>query len=903
MAEILHWKLSEFFTRFAPRFVLGTTYTASPVFFETSILPKIKRERLEGAVLLCDLKGFQMAAQEVGALRAASTFYSLVYPKLAGAFHPKVWIMADDEQVAVLCGSGNLTQSGFIENVEMFDAFEVTRGGNDKELCGEVIEFVEGLLAMWTTADQQLRPGLKAIASLIRVLRSLYESNGPGSARSLWFLSSFRGGFAQQLNEVIKCRDLRVAAPYFGGGLTGVKNLVESLEAETFEVFPAKQGNGVDLEPKDLEKWQGKTLRQLELQSSKSGSGPFAHLKLYGIVDRDGGCHSMTGSVNGTIAALEGKNVEAAILRKIDKPTFDKLFASHIPGKPPERESPDYSSDAIPWVGIHAVIKGPRLILSVDPGYQATLPLDQVSITWICGAKRESSSIGKLFDGRTMESLGDDRFPPWLLADGNASALEINGINKSGEPFRSFALVESFADLTATPLQRNAVAAMRALLSGDETPETAGINAIWQLFDRTLTATGVDDELGHGSGPSQATKDRPIRVPIWPPEAAEERTGRQSSHEGGDLAWFQKILYSLLREERKEGATAPNEMDEGDTEDGESGRKEQPKSPKPPKPGDQLTGKVRAWITAKGHYDELEERLWSAVVYARPDFKGRRAPQYEMPRKERLIPVASATFLVALMLHPGRDVIIKDQPIIERSELIASFLRLMLDDRRQGENVAIPRDHPYRYETFPPILQDIQMDPELEMDRDFVTLFVALFALFRTDATNGNRFPLLEWLKFRHFVGSALVLDEPTRVEVLAHARRYLLRGEGAPHEEALRLSLDAMDQMSWEQFTGFQYLNLIRSTSKNEIALEHLTPEIQNWADFRRRLDRKSKGGSEIVVNRFRPMCAQSGCNNANIRLPGMHQIGNLIPCICPACGTALIPDLLNEVTNRHGH
>ena len=222
---------------------------------------------------------------------------------------------------------------------------------------------------------------------------------------------------------------------------------------------------------------------------------------------------------------------------------------------------------------------------------------------------------------------------------------------------------------------------------------------------------------------------------------------------------------------------------------------------------------------------------------------------------------------------------------------------------RYATLVAIPRDHPYRYETFPPILQDIQMDPELEMERDFVTLFVALFALLHTDADNGDRFPLLEWLKFRHFVGDALVLDEPTRVEVLTHARRYLLRGEGAPQEEALRLSIDAMDQMSWEQFTGFQYLNLIRSASKNGLDLDQVTPEIENWSDFKRRLERRSKGESEIVVNRFRPMCAQSGCNNANIRLPGMSQIGNLIPCICPACGTALIPDLLNEVANHHGH
>lgn len=902
MTEIPHWKLSEFFARFAPRFVLGTTYTASPVFFETSILPKIDRKNLEGAVVICDLKGFQMAAQEVGALRAASTLYSLVYPKHVGAFHPKVWIMADDEHVAVLCGSGNLTQSGFIENVELFETFEVTRKGNDKELCGEVIAFVEGLLGMWTRLDQQERPGLKAITSLLRVLRSIHESNGLRVTRSLWFLSSFRGGFAQQLNDVMKCRDLRVAVPYFGGGLSGVKNLVESLQAESIEVFPAKQGGGVDLEPRDLEKWQGKPLRQLEIQSAKSGGGPFAHLKLYGIIDHGGGCHSMTGSVNGTIAALEGKNVEAAVLRTIDKPLFERLFASHIPGKSLVRESPDYSNNNIPWIGIHAVIKGPRLILTVDPGYLDSLPLDPVSITWICGPKRETIPFGKLFEGSTTESLGDDRYPQWLVGERNAAAAEFAGLTNSGEPFRSFALVESFADLTATPLQRNAASAIRALLSGEGTPETAGINAIWQLFDRTLHGADVEEVPTQGGGAPQATRDRPKRVPIWPPEAAEERTGRQTNHWGGDLVWFQKILTSLLRDERKEDATASHEMEVTDAED-EGDNAKPSDSPKQPRPEDPPAGKIRAWLAAERSYRMLEERLNSVVVYARPDYKGRQETRYEMPHKERLLPVASATFLVAFMLHPGIDVMVKDEPVLERGKLIADFLRLLMDDRRQSENVAIPRDHPYRYETFPPILQDIQIDPELSLDREFAILFVALFAVLHAEGRNDEPFPLLEWLKFRHFVGHELVLDEATRMEILAQAKRHLLRGEGSPREEELLTAIEALDRLSWKDFPGFQHLQMIRRVSKDEQELDKASPEIENWSEFRRRLKRKAKGEAVIVVNRFRPMCAQSGCNNANIRLPGMRQIESLIPCICPACGTALVPDLLNEVTNRHGN
>ena len=898
MPETPQWKLSEFFKRFAPRFVLGTSYTASPVFFETSILPKIDRRNLSGAVVLCDLKGFQMAAQEVGALRAASTIYSLVYPHHSGAFHPKVWIMADSDRVAVLCGSGNLTQSGFINNLELFESFELNRGGNDRELCGEVTGFVKGLLGMWSPGEQRERPGLKTIVSLISLLEDLRENNQQEKSRKLWFLTSFQGGFADQLAREVDCRQLRVASPYFGGGLDGVKNLARTLGTKDIEVFPGKQGDGVDLEPKDLEKWQKKPVRQLGIQTSKTGSGWIAHLKLYGLVDRNGQCFSMTGSVNATMAALEGKNIEAAVLRKIERPVFDSLFAARIPKRPLVHVSPDYSSNGAGWIGIHAVLKPSGIFLSVDPAFQKMLPLENVIATWICGPKRETRPYGKLFHGCTLERLVNDQYPDWLEGQMNAAAVEIKGTNAAGGQFRSFALVESFADLTATPLQRNAAAAMRALLSGEEVPEAAGINAIFRLCFQTLDAEDMDEGF-HPSHASTSTpeRERPVRVPIWPPVVSGPSDGHQGQHAGGNVAWFQRIMASLLREKRKETFSVIREMESSDTEGEEDGKNRRQDEPKTPKEDDETSPRIRRWRDAERHYGTLTQRMKSAVIYARTDIKGKRAVEFEMPHKERLLPVAFQTLLITLLLHPGNGTVDEGNPIIYTNELISGFLRLLVDDRKQHDTWVTPRAHPYRHEKFPPILQDIMDDPELEAPRDLILLGVALFAILHADARDVEDFPMLEWLKFRHFTSAVLVLDEATKTEVIEYAQQYAPRSEGASVVDSLDTAISALKSMRWKNYPGFIYLQTICAAERGEEVKQEIFGRIANWAEFRRRLERKAKGVPIREVNRLRPMCVQDECANANTRQPALHPIERLIPCVCPACGTALVPDLLNAI------
>jgi hypothetical protein len=140
-------KLSEFFGFPRPKYILGTTYTLSLAFFESLIWYKIGKQHLHRCIILCDQKGFRRALSEAGALRSATSSYMVATAPSKYSFHPKVWIMLSDDRVSLLVGSGNLTQSGFIQNLELFDIVELSgdREKGSKELAEDVACFLMGL--------------------------------------------------------------------------------------------------------------------------------------------------------------------------------------------------------------------------------------------------------------------------------------------------------------------------------------------------------------------------------------------------------------------------------------------------------------------------------------------------------------------------------------------------------------------------------------------------------------------------------------------------------------------------------------------------------------------------------------------------------------------------------------
>ena len=118
----------------------------------------------------------------------------------------------------------------------------------------------------------------------------------------------------------------------------------------------------------------------------------------------------------------------------------------------------------------------------------------------------------------------------------------------------------------------------------------------------------------------------------------------------------------------------------------------------------------------------------------------------------------------------------------------------------------------------------------------------------------------------------------------------------------ALRSVLEEINQIGWGDFAGYRRQEIIMAAVKGDAIPPEESAQIERWADFQRRLDRQGKGDPILVVHRFHPCCTNPSCGNAYMLVPKLHPLQNLMPYICPACGTALVPAMLNDVMESHG-
>src|SRR5262249_37545349 len=153
-------------------------------------------------------------------------------------------------------------------------------------------------------------------------------------------ITSFGGPLIEQVREFFEGGTLRVAAPYFGGSVSGVRSLKEKLFLRRLHVFPSIHAdNALDVPLKELRAIPDTTARRLALSSAKT----FAHLKIYGG-DGPKGSWMLTTSANCTEAALGGLNVEAGLMRRMGRLGLLKYFAESDDDLPDKCRQNDFSS-------------------------------------------------------------------------------------------------------------------------------------------------------------------------------------------------------------------------------------------------------------------------------------------------------------------------------------------------------------------------------------------------------------------------------------------------------------------------------------------------------------------------------------------------------------------------------
>ena len=170
-----------------------------------------------------------------------------------------------------MVGSGNLTQSGFMGNVELFDVIEIRKNEKGpKAVLEGIIKFLNGLRGLWKDIQDVSLIALDTLDKITKAVNELTEEVEHDETERVEFITSFDGSIVERFPNVSEKSTLLIAAPYFGGSIKGVSLLQQILNPQKIEVFPAiHDGDYVDIPLADLTSLSGVSASPLKLDKKK----------------------------------------------------------------------------------------------------------------------------------------------------------------------------------------------------------------------------------------------------------------------------------------------------------------------------------------------------------------------------------------------------------------------------------------------------------------------------------------------------------------------------------------------------------------------------------------------------------------------------------------------------------
>ena len=874
MAEVPQVPLKEFFKLFAPTYVLGTTYTVSLAFFEGLVFPEIKRSLLRRCLILCDKLGFQRATVESSALRSVGREYMAICAPTSYAFHPKVWLMVGEGKLAVLVGSGNLTQSGFMDNAEAFDVMQFTVGGPNRAVVDDLAGFVHGLRSLWTGADAEKLLAIKTLDDIGRELATLSQRMPDDPNPSARFFSNFDRPLVEQFGDVFLGGKLRVAAPYFGGETSGVQLLQEKLAPSEMDVFPAvHRGDELDVNLADLRELPGVSIKSLKL--THKDKEEFAHLKLYGF-DSEKGQWLFTTSANCTVAALGGKNVEAGLLRRADRATLETFFAEHPKGTLPEgqRHEEFYSGEA--WLALWASDLGEAVELIVNDARR--VPLTSAIITIKAAGHSESRSYPSLFVSGMIARIEWSQFRQLTDRKSHPALISISATDALGHAVHGDALIDNPLLLSSDPTHRSAWRAALSLLEGEGLPESADLASIFHLVQEVFDAD--DERANRDDGGVRTAKGAsrraiPDKVPIWPPIAHHEWMGTFSGSDRlHDLQWFQKILAEFLNPKNHEtdGKASPAVADGIDAETTALAKQVQIPA----------TVVKSVWKEASRSYQQMRKRLMHLIVNENS--------------ARKIWPVATAVFLVTLVT---RRQIVAHADITNCvdtvADLVRSFLQMLFADRLQPADEMPPTDCRYMHAAYPSLATDLMETFKQRPSADIAGIICLSFAYWHaSEQSQGRPIPFLPWLLFREVVPDVACGAEWDLETMRTAFDKYLFDDSTGVEWTKIETSLLELAQVDWPHHQGYQDLEAIMCRAQGIATTWNFPPHLEDlWLQAERRV--RAGISWHFDVDPFVDTCPADRCSGQYVSDPKKRKdLRRCAPTICSSCGSVLVPDRL---------
>ena len=650
------------------------------------------------------------------AIQGAGQDYMVVSAPVPTTFHPKVWLVVGQDALVLLVGSGNLTQAGFVGNIEAFDAVYVSPDTPiTSPLLSSIIAFIDGLKQMWRPEDAKHLLCVETLSRIADACKSLPQASPDlGGDAEVEFIRSFLPGpFISHWPAGADIDTLYAASPYFGGSLDGLNSLTERYPLADLNVFPAvHKDEATDVPLAKLSaKYREAKVASLRVPAHKDTA--FAHLKLYGLT-RGSDAWICTTSANCTSAALKGPNVEAGLLRKMSAEALREYFLPSnavLPdGDIKYRDHDGRGAQLHLWASEH----GDRIEIVVSEDTRQFLPLTDVVITIRHGSNLETVRQPSLFQDSRSAHLSRTAFPEWNQGNTRSICLEMSGQSPRNGLAKGRCFVENRMLLTADPIHRSAWKGALILLDEEGAPELADLAAIFTLargaFDGPL-AFSAEIIGSYQSRPADEQKEAPS-VAIWPPQPDFKELQRQIGYTAtGRLQLFHRVFQTFLENEATEPRSKPV-SEVIDREDDELTAKEVARREEEDR---RLESHIeRVWSYAEEQYRQVEDRLRQLCP--------------SKLNSPNVWPAAIFCFLSTLAIfRAAKKLAPNNEWTATPSFLCDDFIRLMLNERKQHPDFCCPRGFRYRSEKFPALADDLRQEFGLIAHHDLALVMLTLF--------------------------------------------------------------------------------------------------------------------------------------------------------------------------------
>jgi hypothetical protein len=307
------------------KIALVATYEFDPLFFERRVLRKRGFSGAERILVLMDAGRYQELLKEGLPVSGFNRRY-LVAPidRHPYVFHPKLYLLIGERRVSGIVGSNNCTNAGIAFNVELCSTFSVElsdKADNPallmlrqifqaiRSFAADAPDFTVTLQKEFFARAEEQNPWLADSADLknrlpVELLHSHHEPLWPHLKRRL-------------KNEVI--RKIAVFAPFYDRDLTLLKTIKTTWPEAKLSIFA--QPRYATLEGKKL----AAVLRTKDrLMAVTPPAGRRLHAKAFAF-ETSQETFWLAGSANPTVAAMNGRNTEAALWFST-KESIDALF-------------------------------------------------------------------------------------------------------------------------------------------------------------------------------------------------------------------------------------------------------------------------------------------------------------------------------------------------------------------------------------------------------------------------------------------------------------------------------------------------------------------------------------------------------------------------------------------------